>query len=161
LKYRFILLPHCGSRFSESQTIITRWAADHSIIQDPGRPAGDDPLDCFVEGPIVLNSSSSPAGSPSGQEPCRTSQPAWGITQFSSSRSSPSAQRAARGGIDESLAPVHRATVQQILMAVMNDGKGDLDHSAIVTFIEDMAGIEVKKQPRLARNRPARDRSVF
>ena len=37
------------------------------------------------------------------------------------------------------------ATVQQILMALMNDGKGDLDHSAIVTFIEEMAGIEVKK----------------
>jgi 2-hydroxy-3-oxopropionate reductase len=29
--------------------------------------------------------------------------------------------------------------------ALMNDGKGDLDHSAIVTFIEDMAGVEVKK----------------
>lgn len=37
------------------------------------------------------------------------------------------------------------ASVQQILMALMNDGKGDLDHSAIVTFIEDMAGVEVKK----------------
>jgi len=35
--------------------------------------------------------------------------------------------------------------VQQMLMALMNDGKGDLDHSAIVTFIEEMAGIEVKK----------------
>jgi hypothetical protein len=41
--------------------------------------------------------------------------------------------------------------VQQILMALMNEGKGDLDHSAIVTFIrslrssKDMAGIEVKK----------------
>ena len=34
---------------------------------------------------------------------------------------------------------------QQMLMALMNDGKGDLDHSAIVTFIEEMAGIEVKK----------------
>jgi hypothetical protein len=30
-------------------------------------------------------------------------------------------------------------------MALINDGKGDLDHSAIVTFIEKMAGIEVKK----------------
>jgi len=38
------------------------------------------------------------------------------------------------------------ALAQQMLMALMNDGKGDLDHSAIVTFIEDMAGIEVKKQ---------------
>ena len=37
------------------------------------------------------------------------------------------------------------ALAQQILMALMNDGKGDLDHSAIVTFIEGMAGIEVKK----------------
>ena len=37
------------------------------------------------------------------------------------------------------------ALVQQMLMALMNDGKGDLDHSAIVTFIEEMAGIEVKK----------------
>jgi 2-hydroxy-3-oxopropionate reductase len=34
--------------------------------------------------------------------------------------------------------------VQQMLMALMNQGKGDLDHSAIVTFIEEMAGIEVK-----------------
>jgi len=35
--------------------------------------------------------------------------------------------------------------VQQMLMALMNEGKGDLDHSAIVTFIEGMAGVEVKK----------------
>ena len=35
--------------------------------------------------------------------------------------------------------------VQQMLMALMNEGKGELDHSAIVTFIEGMAGIEVKK----------------
>jgi 2-hydroxy-3-oxopropionate reductase len=35
--------------------------------------------------------------------------------------------------------------VQQMLMALMNDGKGDLDHSAIVTFIEQMARVEVKK----------------
>jgi 2-hydroxy-3-oxopropionate reductase len=34
---------------------------------------------------------------------------------------------------------------QQILIALMNEGKGNLDHSAIVTFIEHMAGIEVKK----------------
>jgi hypothetical protein len=27
----------------------------------------------------------------------------------------------------------------------MNEGKGNLDHSAIVNFIEHMAGIEVKK----------------
>src|SRR5687767_15582745 len=37
------------------------------------------------------------------------------------------------------------ALVQQMLMSLMNEGKGDLDHSAIVTFIESMAGIEVKK----------------
>ncbi len=35
--------------------------------------------------------------------------------------------------------------VQQILMALMNEGKGDCDHSAIVNFVEDLAGIEVKK----------------
>jgi len=35
--------------------------------------------------------------------------------------------------------------VQQMIMALMNEGKGDLDHSAIVNFIEDMAGIEVRK----------------
>ena len=29
--------------------------------------------------------------------------------------------------------------VQQMLMALMNRGSGDLDHSAIITFIEDMA----------------------
>ena len=36
------------------------------------------------------------------------------------------------------------SAVQQMLMALMNQGKGDLDHSAIVTFIEEMAGVEVK-----------------
>ena len=35
--------------------------------------------------------------------------------------------------------------VQQTLIALMNEGKGDLDHSAIVNFIEDMAGIETRK----------------
>jgi len=35
--------------------------------------------------------------------------------------------------------------VQQTLIALMNEGKGDLDHSAIVNFVEDMAGIETKK----------------
>jgi 2-hydroxy-3-oxopropionate reductase len=34
--------------------------------------------------------------------------------------------------------------VQQMLIALMNDGKGGLDHSGIVTFLERMAGIEVK-----------------
>ena len=37
------------------------------------------------------------------------------------------------------------SSVQQMLMALMNEGKGDLDHSAIVTFIEEMARTEVKK----------------
>jgi len=35
--------------------------------------------------------------------------------------------------------------VQQMLIALMNDGKGDFDHSGIVTFIEKMAQVEVKK----------------
>jgi len=35
--------------------------------------------------------------------------------------------------------------VQQMLMSLMSNGKGDLDHSAIVTFIEEMAGVEVAK----------------
>lgn len=34
--------------------------------------------------------------------------------------------------------------VQQMLIALMNEGKGDLDHAAIVTFIEGLAGVEVK-----------------
>jgi 2-hydroxy-3-oxopropionate reductase len=34
---------------------------------------------------------------------------------------------------------------QQVLMALMNNGRGDLDHSAIANFIEDMAKIEVRK----------------
>jgi 2-hydroxy-3-oxopropionate reductase len=34
---------------------------------------------------------------------------------------------------------------QQVLIALMNNGKGNLDHSAIVTFLEGMAGIEVAK----------------
>jgi len=38
--------------------------------------------------------------------------------------------------------------VRQMLIALMNEGKGGLDHSAIVTFIERMAGIEVKPQAK-------------
>jgi 2-hydroxy-3-oxopropionate reductase len=34
---------------------------------------------------------------------------------------------------------------QQMLIGLMNEGKGNLDHSAIVNFIEQMAGVEVKK----------------
>ena len=37
------------------------------------------------------------------------------------------------------------STVQNMLMELMNEGHGDLDHSAICKFIEDMAGIEVKR----------------
>jgi 2-hydroxy-3-oxopropionate reductase len=37
------------------------------------------------------------------------------------------------------------SVVQQMLMTLMNEGKGDLDHSAIVNFVEDMAGVETKK----------------
>ena len=33
------------------------------------------------------------------------------------------------------------SSVQQMLIALMNQGKGDLDHSAIVTFIENLAGL--------------------
>lgn len=33
------------------------------------------------------------------------------------------------------------SSVQQMLIGLINQGKGDLDHSAIVTFIEGMAGI--------------------
>jgi 2-hydroxy-3-oxopropionate reductase len=33
------------------------------------------------------------------------------------------------------------SSVQQMLIALINDGKGDLDHSAIVTFIEGLAGL--------------------
>lgn len=35
--------------------------------------------------------------------------------------------------------------VQQILISLMNDGKGDLDHSGIVQFTEKLAAIEVAK----------------
>ncbi len=34
---------------------------------------------------------------------------------------------------------------QQVLMALMNNGHGDLDHSAIALFVEDMAKVEVKR----------------
>jgi len=35
------------------------------------------------------------------------------------------------------------SSIQQILIALMNQGKGDLDHSAIVTFVEEMASIQI------------------
>jgi len=34
---------------------------------------------------------------------------------------------------------------QQVLMSLMNNGRGDFDHSGIATFIEDMAKTEVRK----------------
>ena len=37
------------------------------------------------------------------------------------------------------------SAVQNILVSLINNGKGDLDHSAIVQFIEEMAAVEVKK----------------
>ncbi|MGC9971366.1 MAG: 2-hydroxy-3-oxopropionate reductase [Bryobacteraceae bacterium] len=35
--------------------------------------------------------------------------------------------------------------VQQMLIALVNNGRGDLDHSALVTFLEDLAQVEVRK----------------
>jgi hypothetical protein len=32
-----------------------------------------------------------------------------------------------------------------MLISLMNNGRGELDHSAIVTFLEDMAQVEVRK----------------
>jgi 2-hydroxy-3-oxopropionate reductase len=37
------------------------------------------------------------------------------------------------------------AMVQQMLITLMNEGKGDLDHSAIVNYIEQGAGVDVKR----------------
>jgi 2-hydroxy-3-oxopropionate reductase len=37
------------------------------------------------------------------------------------------------------------STVQNMLIDLMNNGKGDLDHSAIVQVIEQASGVEVKK----------------
>jgi 2-hydroxy-3-oxopropionate reductase len=34
---------------------------------------------------------------------------------------------------------------QQVLVSLMNNGRGELDHSAIATFIEDMAQVEIKR----------------
>jgi 2-hydroxy-3-oxopropionate reductase len=39
------------------------------------------------------------------------------------------------------------SAIQQILIALMNQGKGDLDHSAIVTFVEEMASIQITQAP--------------
>ena len=35
------------------------------------------------------------------------------------------------------------ALVQQMIGSLMNEGKGDMDHSAIANFIEDMAGVTI------------------
>ena len=35
--------------------------------------------------------------------------------------------------------------VQQMLIALLNSGRGEMDHSAIVTFLEDLARIEVRR----------------
>jgi 2-hydroxy-3-oxopropionate reductase len=37
------------------------------------------------------------------------------------------------------------SAVQQMLLALISQGKGDLDHSAMITFVENMAGVEVKR----------------
>ena len=37
------------------------------------------------------------------------------------------------------------SVIQQMLGALINSGKGDHDHSAIVNFIEDMANVQVRK----------------
>ncbi len=37
------------------------------------------------------------------------------------------------------------STVQNMLIDLMNNGKGDLDHSAIVQVIEQASAVEVKK----------------
>lgn len=34
---------------------------------------------------------------------------------------------------------------QQVLIALMNSGRGELDHSAIANFIEDMGSVEIKR----------------
>lgn len=34
---------------------------------------------------------------------------------------------------------------QQVLIALMNNGRGDLDHSSIANFIEDMGNVEIKR----------------
>ena len=33
--------------------------------------------------------------------------------------------------------------VQQMIVSLMNEGKGNADHSAIANFIEDMAGVKI------------------
>jgi len=40
------------------------------------------------------------------------------------------------------------ALVQQMLLSLMGDGKGELDHAAIATFVENASHTEVKRPPR-------------
>lgn len=37
------------------------------------------------------------------------------------------------------------ALVQQMMLSLMGDGKGELDHSAIATFVEELSHVEVKR----------------
>jgi 2-hydroxy-3-oxopropionate reductase len=37
------------------------------------------------------------------------------------------------------------ALVQQMLLSLMGDEKGELDHSAIATFIEGLSHVEIKR----------------
>ena len=38
------------------------------------------------------------------------------------------------------------ALVQQMIGALINKGRGDMDHSAIATFVEDLAGTQVRAE---------------
>ena len=42
------------------------------------------------------------------------------------------------------------ALVQQMILSLMGDGKGDLDHSAIATFVEELSHVEVKRPSGIA-----------
>ena len=42
------------------------------------------------------------------------------------------------------------ALVQQMISSLIGEGKGDLDHSAIATFVEGLSHVEVKRRPALA-----------
>jgi 2-hydroxy-3-oxopropionate reductase len=39
------------------------------------------------------------------------------------------------------------ALVQQMLLSLMGDGKGELDHSAIATFVEKLSHVVVERPP--------------
>jgi 2-hydroxy-3-oxopropionate reductase len=43
------------------------------------------------------------------------------------------------------------SAVQQMLMALMSQGNGDLDHAAIVTFLEEMSCVQIKS-PKFAKS---------